>query len=370
MPYFGNEIGIWCPSDDSSGDGTSDLNDLSGGSWDLTLSGNMTPASDWKTETSNNGSRVIETTHSDFNALASTDWVREKNSGITIPTYGGTGKTELTIGGWFKIGSYHDSSYSQGLLSVWEDFYETDFLLYITPVGEFRFSIYAEAETVRYNVKPGTTTPSFGTGTWYHIVCVYDAASSNTVKIYIDGTEEGSNAVTSGDEVSQGSGTSRLTIHAYNLATQISSVKQNHGGSFDDIRVFDEALSSTLISDWYTEGRGYDADPENLSIPTLTLGASSWSGSVGTWDNKSNGTITYAWELRDSGDDSVVESGSGSSPSGSGSYSGGYYLHVEATNNAGTTSADSATQSIGTFLGQFVNGGLVNSGTINGGLVA
>jgi hypothetical protein len=95
----------------------------------------------------------------------------------------------------------------------------------------------------------------------------------------------------------------------------------------------------------------YDGpEPLNTVAPTLTISATSWSGTVGTWDSQSNGTVTYEWELRDGDDDSVVESGTGSSPSGSGSYSGDYYLWVRASNDGGYDSAEdstSAVQSVG-----------------------
>ena len=79
-------------------------------------------------------------------------------------------------------------------------------------------------------------------------------------------------------------------------------------------------------------------EPINTALPTLTMGSTSWSGTVGTWDSQNNGTVSYAWELRLVEDDSVVESGGGEFPSGSGTYNNanGYYLAVDATNDGGT----------------------------------
>ncbi|MDM4014958.1 hypothetical protein [Roseiconus lacunae] len=92
-------------------------------------------------------------------------------------------------------------------------------------------------------------------------------------------------------------------------------------------------------------------EPLNTVAPTLTIDTSSWSGTVGSWDSQSNGSITCAWELRDADDDSVIESGTGSSPSGSGSYSGDYYLWVRGSNLGGHDSAEDSVSSTETASG-------------------
>ncbi|WP_230775145.1 hypothetical protein [Roseiconus lacunae] len=115
-------------------------------------------------------------------------------------------------------------------------------------------------------------------------------------------------------------------------------------------------------------------EPRNTVTPTLAIDASSWSGSVGSWDSQSNGAVTYVWELRDADDDSVVESGTGSSPSGTGSYSGDYYLWVRAANlgdydpdNDSVSSTETASGGVGGGFTPWLaapTGQLLNCGVI------
>lgn len=81
--------------------------------------------------------------------------------------------------------------------------------------------------------------------------------------------------------------------------------------------------------------------PENLTPPSLSINEASFTGSVGLWDSMGAGAITYEWELRDS-TDTVIDSGTGTSISGSGSFSGSYYLWVKATTSSGSEEAVSS----------------------------
>jgi len=93
--------------------------------------------------------------------------------------------------------------------------------------------------------------------------------------------------------------------------------------------------------------------PINNEPPTLEINTTSWTGTVGSWSENGGGSISYAWELRLIEDDSVEESGSGTSPSGTGTYNNtnGYYLSVDATNTGGTTEARSDLDTLGDELG-------------------
>jgi hypothetical protein len=116
---------------------------------------------------------------------------------------------------------------------------------------------------------------------------------------------------------------------------RVGSGAASFDGRIAGTALFSRKLSPTELAEW-------EAGPEPLNtvVPTLTISTTTWSGTIGTWDSQSNGTLTYVWELRDADDDSVVESGSGSSPSGSGSYSGAYYLWVRASNDGGYDTAE------------------------------
>ena len=72
-------------------------------------------------------------------------------------------------------------------------------------------------------------------------------------------------------------------------------------------------------------------EPHSTAIPTLSISETLWTGTLGTWNDPTNGDVSYVWELIDE-NDLLVESGFGSSPNGSGTYSGSYYLRVWASN--------------------------------------
>lgn len=110
-------------------------------------------------------------------------------------------------------------------------------------------------------------------------------------------------------------------------------------GRYADFAIFTRALSSAEIADWFAGPTG--SVPENLSPPTLTIYSTSFTGSVGSWDAMGAGPLTYEWELRDGGDN-VVDSGAGTTISGTGSFSGQYYLWVQATNSIGSEEAASS----------------------------
>lgn len=161
-------------------------------------------------------------------------------------------------------------------------------------------------------------------------------------EVFVSGSSEGS----------EGTNTSESNLNRFTVGVTGDSTPAGFsGGAFAGGFLFFRTLTSDEWSQIYN-----GPEPVSTVAPTLTIDGSSWSGTVGTWTldtpfvSGSNGTTTYSWELRDADDDSVVESGSGSSPSGSGSYSGDYYLWVRATNNGGYDPAEdsvSATQSAG-----------------------
>lgn len=114
-------------------------------------------------------------------------------------------------------------------------------------------------------------------------------------------------------------------------------------GAFAGIAMFDRKITDA------EEVQAF-AGPEPLytSGKALSLTGTTFTGNVGTWDSQDNGTVSVAWELRDSDDDSVEDSGtaaSGGSIGGSGTFSGNYYLFLRASNDGGYDSAEDQTQS-------------------------
>lgn len=181
----------------------------------------------------------------------------------------------------------------------------------------------------------------FSSSTWYHIAATYSGSgAASGVKIYVNSVEK----TTVGGRIDNLTGTI-TNSDAASVGARASTGAGKFDGIVGQVTIHARALTAAEIAQDYA-----GPEPINLSVPTLSINSSAWTGTVGSWDSQGNGSITYAWELRDADDDSVVESGTGSSPSGSGSYSGNYYLWVRATNSGGFSAADdaaSATQSAG-----------------------
>lgn len=169
------------------------------------------------------------------------------------------------------------------------------------------------------------TGPNLAAGVWHNIAAV---ATGSVLRIGVNGVF-GSDVSLSGPYLPSPS------MDWFIGAAHSGS----SSGRYADFAIFTRALSTAEIADWFAGPTG--SVPENLSPPTLTIYSTSFTGSVGSWDAMGAGPLTYEWELRDSGDN-VVDSGSGTTISGTGSFSGQYYLWVEATNSVGSEEAASS----------------------------
>lgn len=196
-------------------------------------------------------------------------------------------------------------------------------IYYSTTSNTFVFRVSSASVNTLINA---SAFGSASTGVWYHILAKYDA-TAGTISIKVNNGTANSTSHTTG-------------IQNESLAFQLGrDTSRFFNGTLDEIGLWKKLTDSTEDAILYNSGAGESYDnfdpPLNTVAPTLTISTTTWTGTIGTWDSQSNGTLTYAWELRDADDDSVVESGTGSSPSGSGSYSGDYYLWVRASNDGG-----------------------------------
>ena len=159
---------------------------------------------------------------------------------------------------------------------------------------------------------------------WTHFAARY-RIDSNDDDIFINAVEDSA----TGGNVSYTTTPSTLRFFR-ERTTQSSRV---FIGSLAGWSWFSRQLTEAEIAEAYN-----GPEPINTALPTLNMGVTSWTGTVGTWDSQSNGDVSYTWELRLVEDDSVVESGGGEYPQGTGTYNNanGYYLAVDATNDGGT----------------------------------
>lgn len=207
---LGNEVAIWCPSLDDSGNGTTTLNDLVGTN-DITLT-NLAltgSSSNWVSDTDSGGIRAIAFDGANDYGIASS------NASFN--------PTDLTISFWVKgnetPGSFMSLMFNSTRPS---DAWNTGFGFYWTSATTLRFfrNIWSSAG-VNFTV----STPS----AWNHI-CIVNSGTSLTA--YVNGVSAGTgttNGKTNGTAFTIGEGSSAT----YNFACRL-----------DDIRIYSDAKSS------------------------------------------------------------------------------------------------------------------------------
>ena len=88
-----------------------------------------------------------------------------------------------------------------------------------------------------------TGNTSLNTGQYYHLVATYDGS---TLKIYLDGSEDGSNSV---------SATPAQTSDSLKIGYEPDNDgDRRHNGLLDDPRVYNKALTATEVSNLYSTG--------------------------------------------------------------------------------------------------------------------
>jgi hypothetical protein len=218
-------IAVWCPSQDTAGNGTTTLTDLVGSN-DGTLT-NMDPATDWVLD---DGKYAL-----DFDGV--NDYVAA--SALTpdlvsvcawIKRDGSTGTIAAQIN---STGSFW-GAYNLQLASG-----KVRFLAQI-PLTGFAFDCFSASTIV--------------SGDWVHVTATFDGAAA---KVYINGVEDGS-AVSS---------TPTLQYSANQRSFGIGAQQRGDNGAWialldialDDIRIFDQPLDATDAAALYAAGRGGNA---------------------------------------------------------------------------------------------------------------
>lgn len=207
---LGNEVAIWCPSLDDSGNGTTTLNDLVGTNditlTNLALSGS---SSNWVSDTDSGGTRAIAFDGSNDYGIAASNTLFNP--------------TDLTISFWIK-----GAETPAGFMSIFwnstrpSDSWNTGWGFYWTNSTTMRF--FRNTWNVA-GVNFTVGTPS----AWNHI-CVVNSGTSLTA--YVNGVLAGTgttNGKTNGTAFTIGEGSSAT----YNFACRL-----------DDIRIYSDAKSS------------------------------------------------------------------------------------------------------------------------------
>ncbi|MEV0272770.1 LamG-like jellyroll fold domain-containing protein [Hamadaea sp. NPDC050747] len=150
-------------------------------------------------------------------------------------------RQSFTVSAWVNLdttGRYQTVVAQEG--SVYSAFY-----LQATPAGKWGFTLSNAIYGGAYSGSAVTSTTPSATGTWVHLVGVYDL-SMGQARLYVNGVLEGSVAVTTGVAAS-----GNLVIGAARSnSTRVDFVD----GQIDDVRAWERALSDSEIAALYATG--------------------------------------------------------------------------------------------------------------------
>jgi hypothetical protein len=261
---LGDEVAWWCPSLDTSGNGTATLNDLAGSN-DGTLT-DMDAATDWVADTANDGIRALDFDGSNDRVVV-TDNVLPVNTAECTICYWMRRPTSSTFGPFFGLGL------NTGVITNRFEFEPyNDNLLYVS----FSISDYASIALDQ---------------DWHHYAAVYDGSqtgNANRLKVYKDGVAQ---TVTFTGEVPASIGASALKMRMGN-----GQFGTFGAGRVDDARVYDRAITASEVEHLAT-GRGVLGDGTSsggivdVTLDNWTLTATGESSVSGSLDSE------VAWSL-------------------------------------------------------------------------
>lgn len=177
-------------------------------------------------------------------------------------------------------------------------------------------------------------------GTWHHIAVT--RSTSGTVKLYVDGTQQGQSTFNKPFV----SSTSALNIGWYSFQNNFFA------GSLDEIAIFNNELTPSVISQHYNNGlsnTGYCSGSSQQSAPVITSSpvTSAVVGSVYSYDVNANGNPAPTYTLTTSPSDMTINSSTGLiqwTPSAAGNYN----VSVTAGNGISPNAVQSFTINVGT----------------------
>jgi len=214
--------------------------------------------------------------------------------------------SDITVEGWIKLASFSQPS---TVAAKWRDISDVDergYLLTVATDGTPRFYI----STTGINF-PRATGSALSLDTWYHLAGTYDGAN---IKLYVNGTlvdtQAQTGAIFSNNEP--------LLIGANDGYG--GSARKFTNGLIDEVRVWDEALSSGQIGD--------------VSPPVVTITAPAEGGCY-----KSADVPAAAYTVTDANSYSVVEDGYST-------VEGPHTYTVTATDVLGYVGSDSITYTV------------------------
>lgn len=213
-------IAAWIPSLDDDGNGTTTLTDLTGNGYNGTLM-SMDAATDWVSDTSNGGVRAL-----DFDGV--NDYVEINHDFINAFPF--------SFSLWMKpnVGSANYTGISLVINNADNTYYTID-------TRSSQYAIIARNTTFQ-SATGGTSANT----TWAHVVGVY--AGNTDKRLYVNG----SLVATLSTSVTMNSAVNRILLGRLRLVSSGAYL----AGRLDDIRVFDDELTTDQISALYASGNG------------------------------------------------------------------------------------------------------------------
>jgi len=165
------------------------------------------------------------------------------NDYVTVTSDSGLAPASISISLWFKP----TNTITPGSIAEREVLFKENQNVFIeidrNDDGKLEFLLY---DNVAGFHRIASTTTSWSSGTWYHIVCTYDGSN---MKIYVDGSLETN---TGGFSFTNGRTTSNLYIGSE------SGTSRYFIGNIDEVAVLDKSIDNTEVSELYNGGNGFN----------------------------------------------------------------------------------------------------------------
>jgi len=115
-------------------------------------------------------------------------------------------------------------------------------------------------------------TQTLSTGQWYHFAFTFNGTSSNPfLRLYVNGDEAGSQAISAGALSSSPSGIMSFGAKLNPFGNPIDPIDQNLRGDMDGLGFFNTALSGNEIKAIYNAGVGAVPEPSTISMLAIGL---------------------------------------------------------------------------------------------------
>lgn len=249
---LGGEVAWYCPSLDTSGNGTTTLTDFGSGGNDGTLT-NMDAASDWVSDTTSGGVRAL-----DFDGT---------NDYITTSNVQSFGSNDFSISAWIRWdgnGVDDDWISNRALGAVGSGVPG----LAIGKTGDtvnYRLNVFLEMDNSAYFYEKFNSY--FSDGVWFHFLCTWDN-STGSMKVYKDGTLKTATTVSSSGTTA---GQTCTPTSNFVIGARPSTTTRCPNGRMDDLRIYHRILSSSEITN-LSGSRGYEPEANNSVYGLNSIG--------------------------------------------------------------------------------------------------